>query len=165
MIYIKSVFNINDNTIVSGNSFTVNDFALVGNNDFLVTGFIKGTVYFDSFQITGFGNGTGFVAKITDEATCVERKDPIPSSMRLYQNYPNPFNPATSISFELPNESYTTLKIYDLLGREIMTLVSGKLQAGKYKYQWDANNLSSGVYFYRLQSGNYNETKKLVLLR
>jgi hypothetical protein len=165
LIYVKSVFHVEDNIMVSGNNFTVNDFALVGNEDFLVTGFFNETVYFDSVQKAGIGGGNIFVAKVIYNTTEVERNNPIPSSIELYQNYPNPFNPTTSISFELPIAQYTTLKIFDLVGREIAMLVSEKLLAGKHSYQWSANNLSSGVYFYRLQSGNYNETKKLLLLR
>ena len=165
LIYVKSIFHVNDNIMVSGNNFTVNDFALIGSKDILVTGFINETVYFDSLQVTDPGKGNLFVAKIMDKTTSVGHNDPIPSSMRLYQNYPNPFNPSTFISFELSIEHYTTLKIYDLLGREITTLVSEKLQAGKYRYQWGAKDLPSGVYFYRLQSGYYNETRKLLLVK
>jgi hypothetical protein len=165
LIYAKNIFHVNDNIMVSGNNFTVNDFALIGDKDFLVIGFINETVYFDSLQITAPGIGNLFIAKIMDNTMGVVRKDPIPTSMRLFQNYPNPFNPATSISFELSTEHYTTLKIYDLLGREVTTLVSEKLPAGKYRYQWSAKDLPSGVYFYRLQSCYYNETKKLLLVK
>jgi hypothetical protein len=83
----------------------------------------------------------------------------------LSQNYPNPFNPITTISFDLPSKSFVSLKIFDLLGREVSTIVSQVMSAGSYSKQWDAANMSSGIYFYRLQTSTVTETKKLVLLR
>jgi lysophospholipase L1-like esterase len=82
----------------------------------------------------------------------------------LGQNYPNPFNPATTISFSVPNQSSVSLKVFDTLGREVSTLLSKQLPAGTYSRQWNTAGLSSGVYFYRLQSGEYVETKKMLLL-
>ena len=84
---------------------------------------------------------------------------------RLDQNYPNPFNPNTIISFELRRSDFVTLKVYDILGREIADLINGVKEAGVHQVTFDASNLTSGVYFYRLQSGNFMETKKMVLLR
>jgi photosystem II stability/assembly factor-like uncharacterized protein len=88
-----------------------------------------------------------------------------PTTCELNQNYPNPFNPTTVISFQLPARSYTTLKIYDLIGREVATIVSEELTEGNHTRQWNAERLPSGVYFYRLQTGIFTETKKLILLR
>jgi hypothetical protein len=90
---------------------------------------------------------------------------PIPTAFSLSQNYPNPFNPSTSISFDIPDQSYVTLKIYDLLGREVDNLVNEELNSGSYNIVWNAENLSSGVYFYNLVSGSFSETKKMVLLK
>ncbi len=89
----------------------------------------------------------------------------MPNSFSLYQNYPNPFNPTTTISFALPSQSVVSLKVFDMLGREVSTIVSGELQAGTYTRQWNASAFASGVYFYRLQAGTFNETKKLLLLK
>ncbi len=89
----------------------------------------------------------------------------IPNKYSLSQNYPNPFNPSTTISFSLPSKSFVTLKVYDILGREIVTIVSEEMPAGRYSKQWNAANLSSGIYFYRLQAGSYTETKKMILLK
>jgi hypothetical protein len=89
----------------------------------------------------------------------------IPMNYTLSQNYPNPFNPSTTISFTLPSRSFVAFKIFDLLGREVATIVSEALSAGTYTRRWNADGLSSGVYFYRLQAGTFIETKKLVLLR
>lgn len=88
-----------------------------------------------------------------------------PGKFELRQNYPNPFNPTTTISFTLPSKSFVSLKVFDVLGREISTLVSEEMPAGTYTRQWKAGRLASGVYFYRLQTGSFTETKKLVLLR
>ncbi len=83
----------------------------------------------------------------------------------LDQNYPNPFNPATNISFSLPSKSFVSLKVFDLLGRKVATLVSEEMPAGSYSRTWNATNMSSGIYFYRLNADSFTETKKLVLLR
>jgi hypothetical protein len=83
----------------------------------------------------------------------------------LGQNYPNPFNPMTTISFYLPSRSFVSLKVFDMLGREVATIVSEEMQAGNYSQQWNAVNISSGVYFYRLQAGSFTETKKLIVLK
>ena len=84
---------------------------------------------------------------------------------RLYQNYPNPFNPSTNISFDLPLRSFVTLKIFDLLGKEVASIVSETLSAGSYSRQWNASGLPSGVYFYRLQAGSFTESRKLIVLK
>jgi hypothetical protein len=87
------------------------------------------------------------------------------SSFTLYQNYPNPFNPVTAIKFDLPRISQVTLKIYNILGEELATLVSAFLPSGSYKYEWDASGMASGVYYYRLRTESFVSTRKLLLLR
>jgi hypothetical protein len=89
----------------------------------------------------------------------------LPNSFELKQNYPNPFNPSTRISFGLQVSGFTSLKVYDLMGREVRTLVNESLQPGSYEKTFDVNGLASGVYYYRLQAGSYIATKKLLLLR
>jgi len=89
----------------------------------------------------------------------------LPEGFSLEQNYPNPFNPSTTIEFALPKSALVTLRVYDLLGRQVGELVNEKLAPGNYKTQWDASNFSSGVYFYRLEAGDFVDTKKLLLLR
>ena len=89
----------------------------------------------------------------------------IPSEPFLHQNYPNPFNPKTTIDFNLPKSSEVTLKIFNVLGEEVSTLLSASLFTGSHSVEWDASNLASGVYLYRLQAGNYVETRKMVLMR
>ncbi len=89
----------------------------------------------------------------------------IGNEFALKQNYPNPFNPSTNIEFSITKTAFVTLKIYNQLGQEVTTLVSDKLAAGSYMYEWNASNLASGVYLYRLEAEEFVETKKLVLLR
>jgi hypothetical protein len=89
----------------------------------------------------------------------------LPATFFLSQNYPNPFNPSTIISYELPRVSNVTLRIFNALGQEVALLVNGQKEAGNYQTTWNASNIPSGVYFYRLQAGGYVETKKMVFLR
>ena len=93
------------------------------------------------------------------------QKNLTPDVFVLHQNYPNPFNPTTTIQFDLPKTSVVTLKIFNILGEEVTTLLSASLLSGSYKYEWDASNLASGVYLYRLQAGDYVETRKMVLMK
>jgi len=89
----------------------------------------------------------------------------IPGEFTLYQNYPNPFNPETKIRFDIAKSSYTTLKIYDAMGSEISTLVNENISAGTYEVTWNAQNFTSGVYFYKLINEDFTQTKKMVLIK
>ena len=88
-----------------------------------------------------------------------------PASFQLEQNFPNPFNPATAIRFTLPQQEYVTLKIFDASGREVQTLISGNLAAGTHRIEFEAKNLTSGIYFYRVQTGQIFIQKKMLILR
>ncbi|MBK6506367.1 MAG: T9SS type A sorting domain-containing protein [Ignavibacteria bacterium] len=87
------------------------------------------------------------------------------SDFNLRQNYPNPFNPVTNVEFTILNPGFVLLKIYDAIGKEVATLVNADLKRGNYKYEFDASNLPSGAYFYKLSTQNYSETKKMLLLK
>lgn len=90
----------------------------------------------------------------------------LPTKYCLKQNYPNPFNPTTTIEFQIPNSQFVTLKIYNILGQEISTLVSEKLTAGSYKFNWDASHLGSGIFYCLLEAGNvFKQTKKIILMK
>ena len=89
----------------------------------------------------------------------------IPKEFSLEQNYPNPYNPSTTIEFALPTPGFVTLSIFNTLGEQVATLVSENLTAGSYKYEWDASELTSGIYLYKLQAGEFVETKKMILLK
>ncbi|MFH1195071.1 MAG: M20/M25/M40 family metallo-hydrolase [bacterium] len=113
----------------------------------------------ESFMNFVLANKFNQTTNILDEAELV------PSSMELKQNYPNPFNPTTVISFQLSLLSKVQLKIYDVLGREVATLVDEIKPAGYYDVKFDGSNLTSGVYFYRMQAGGFSDTKKLILMK
>lgn len=89
----------------------------------------------------------------------------VPSSYNLKQNFPNPFNPTTNITFSLPNSGLVTLKVYDMIGKEVATLVNEVKAAGNYIVGFNAANLPSGAYFYRLESNNFADTKKMMLIK
>jgi hypothetical protein len=108
----------------------------------------------------------GGISKATNllvSVTPVSRN--IPESFSLKQNYPNPFNPTTIISYSLPASSDVTLKVYDELGKEMMTLVDAKQNAGIYDVKFDGSGLSSGMYFYTIKAGSFSQTKKLMLVK
>jgi beta-glucanase (GH16 family) len=95
-----------------------------------------------------------------------DRSEHIPDRFALLQNYPNPFNPATNIEYQVPNtgmQNIVSLRVYDLLGREVATLVDEQKPAGTYSQQWNAVNLPSGVYFYRISAGEFHQTKMMIL--
>jgi hypothetical protein len=89
----------------------------------------------------------------------------LPNDLRLYQNYPNPFNPSTVITFDLPSDAWVSLRIYNILGQSVASLVEEFLTAGSYKYTFNAEGLAGGVYFYRLESGKFSAVNKMLLLR
>lgn len=80
-------------------------------------------------------------------------------------NYPNPFNPTTNIRYNIPKESFVTIKVFDVLGKEIVTLINEYKHEGKYEIEFNAVSLTSGIYYYRLQSGDFVQTKKMILLK
>ncbi len=125
-------------------------------------------VYAVSNSVHFAGGDSGMLLKTTDGGG-----DPVglaneltkPIQFSLEQNYPNPFNPYTTISFLITEASFISLKVFNSLGEEIETLIAEELSAGKYKYDWNADELTSGIYFYKLQSKNSIETKKMILLK
>ena len=146
-------------------------------NSWQKIGFVKGTGTSNTPKTYSYSDATGFTGsyvyrlKQIDQdgsfkySQSVEVSISAPEQFALAQNYPNPFNPTTNISFTLPSKGFVSLKVFDMLGREVATIVSEEMSAGSYSKQWNAANISSGIYFYRLQAGSFTETKKLVLLR
>jgi photosystem II stability/assembly factor-like uncharacterized protein len=131
----------------------------------LSAGFLSGEFINEN---TGWVVGTnGTIIKTTSGGSIgiQQISNNVPKEFYLQQNYPNPFNPTTNIEFSLPAKSFVKLKIYDLLGREITTLVSENLSAGKFKYEFNATQFASGVYFYKLETHNFSETRRMVLLK
>jgi hypothetical protein len=115
------------------------------------------------------GNVTVYSANMTqfNATTSVEEKgnNITPTEFMLSQNYPNPFNPSTTIQYSIPKVSNVVVKVYDVLGNEVATLVDEYKEAGRYEVNFDASKLSSGIYFYKLQAGNFVETKKMILMK
>ena len=112
-------------------------------------------------------NEVGVVSEINE---AIDNVESIPNNYKLFQNYPNPFNPATSIKYSIPinvkrETKNVKLIVYDILGREVATLVNQQQKPGNYEVTWGASNQPSGVYFYKLNAGNFIETKKMILLR
>ncbi|MGD1046445.1 MAG: glycoside hydrolase family 3 N-terminal domain-containing protein [Bacteroidota bacterium] len=102
---------------------------------------------------------------ISSSTAIKEDKNMIPLVSKLDQNHPNPFNPTTVITYQLLTHGYTTLKVYDVLGREVATLVDGERSPGAHTVSWDASHLSSAVFLYRLKIGNFNDVKKMILIK
>jgi len=123
--------------------------------------------------VAGSSSGSGFIVSSGFwqmpgilVATSVEQTDPeVPGEFSLEQNYPNPFNPATVIQFSLPQTAEVQLKVYDMLGREVATLINEQKSAGSYQVNFDAASLSSGVYFYRIVAGNFVETRSMTFVK
>jgi photosystem II stability/assembly factor-like uncharacterized protein len=122
-------------------------------------------------EIEEDGNGKIFLGTYNeglfevDILTSVQETPFIASSYKLDQNYPNPFNPITKIKFSIPKSDFVKIRVYDVLGKEIQTLLNEYKTTGSYDIEFDASSLPSGVYFYRMISGSYSETKKMLLLR
>ena len=83
----------------------------------------------------------------------------------LNQNYPNPFNPVTNLEFRIPESGFVSLKVFDILGNEVVTLINENMLPGSYKTEFDGSNFASGMYFYKLESGNFQETKRMILIK
>lgn len=113
---------------------------------------LKGLSIFDTIRVHGLTVG-------------VENTPNIPLNFSLFQNYPNPFNPSTKINYSLAGLSKVSLKVYDILGREVVTLVSEEKSAGRYEVNFNASSLASGVYFYQLKAGDFVQSKKMILVK
>ena len=95
----------------------------------------------------------------------VEVEVSLPLEYSLEQNFPNPFNPTTTIRYAIPEDNFVSIKLYDVLGNEVITLVNEQQQAGRYEMLFNASSIASGVYYYQITSGNFNQTRKLVLMK
>jgi hypothetical protein len=116
-------------------------------------------------QTTFGGMEDGYLSRIVTNPTPVEERYAELDEFRLFQNYPNPFNPSTTIRYELPRREFVILKIFDLLGREVATLVNEQKQPGSYDVRWSGVGVPSGAYFYRLQAGEYVEIRAMLMVR
>ncbi|MDZ7370519.1 MAG: T9SS type A sorting domain-containing protein [candidate division KSB1 bacterium] len=145
-------------------------FSVFGNGGAALTGSrrLQGTL---GQPIVGRGSGevhavaSGFWPQTGAVLSALSSLGDVPQAFRLDQNFPNPFNQSTTIVFAMPKAGLVSLRVYDLLGREAATLVNSFLDAGEYKLVWEAPLLPSGVYLYRLESGDCVQVRKLVLLK
>ena len=149
----------NDSIWIAPDNWIVKDVIPANNIDLSFLGFPPFTI-------------PGLWTELTDEIVSVESDESAPGKFVLEQNYPNPFNPSTKIRYTIPSVtlsevegSFVTLKVYDILGNEIATLVNEEKPAGKYEVEFNASGFSSGIYFFKLSAGNFVKTKKMVLMK
>ena len=149
-------FNSVDSLILPGDSLEIMvTFTPVDTSILLDTLCIDNNDHLLEIYLSGRGD---IAAGINDELI-------IPKEYALYPAYPNPFNPTTTIKFDLPKQSFVTLKVYTILGEEVHTLISEEMVAGRYKYIWNGNNLASGIYLYSLQASDFYNVRKVILLK
>ncbi|MDZ7625551.1 MAG: LamG-like jellyroll fold domain-containing protein [Ignavibacteriaceae bacterium] len=141
-------------------SLTGNETGLIG-----YWKFDEGTGSTTADKTTNGNDGTISGALWVPGVTDVKDENNFPESFSISQNYPNPFNPSTTIRYSIPNGSVVTIKVYDVLGTEVATLVNEDKSAGSYEVDFNASQLSSGIYFYKLQAGSFVETKKMILIK
>ena len=123
----------------------------------------KGTHEFKAQFLKGGYNLNYFM--FNQKTTDVSSKKDNKYSFKLDQNYPDPFNPSTIIRYQIPKQSFVQIKIYDVLGKEVRSLVNQDKNAGEYEVKFDGSNLSSGIYFYRITAGDFVATKKMILTK
>lgn len=109
-------------------------------------------------DLGAYENSNGILVSINEEPFSVDK-------FELFQNYPNPFNPSTKIKYSLPEDSYVELKLFDVLGREVAMIVNNEQDQGFYEVEFNASQLASGVYLYKIQAGKYIKTRKMILMK
>jgi carboxypeptidase T len=146
--WIREVIDIS--SIAGGSTSLKIRFSMISNGSVTADG-----IYIDDIKLTGYNvTPTGIV-----------NNNEIPAQYSLSQNYPNPFNPNTVINYQIKNQENVSIKIYDMLGKVVMTLVNENQSAGNYSVSFDGSRLSSGLYYYKLQSGEFSDTKKMLLVK
>jgi hypothetical protein len=159
--WVQQAIGVNPTSNTYGTSLDVDS---IGNS--YITGFFDGTSAFGSLVLSASGIFDIFVAKISNTSLSVgPHWNSITGGFHLFQNFPNPFNPLTVIQYQVPTYGKVILKIYNILGQEVGALVDNFQEAGYKSVTFNAKDLPSGLYFYRLQTGNFTDTKKLILLK
>jgi hypothetical protein len=144
-------------------SLFTNGAAVSNNPDFIVSSNL-GQLFIGLSLNPDFIVGSGFFYSATFVLS-VEEEEGLPSEFKLEQNYPNPFNPATIIKFSVREREHVVIKIYDITGSEVATLLNQQMDAGNYSLTFDASSLASGVYIYRMNAGSFVSTKKMMFLK
>jgi len=131
-----------------------------------VSGFEKVNIdLFGNVIVTGASDGDYITIKYSQTISIQQLSTELPEQFSLYQNYPNPFNPTTKIKFDIEKAGIIKLKVFDILGKEIATLVNESLNSGSYETEFDGSNIMSGVYFYKLETDNFSEVKRMILTK
>jgi hypothetical protein len=180
-----NIFNTNNNSILSMVSSGVNVIASSNNNIYVSTnngdiwtlkneglsgtGYIYSLLISNGYVYAGTYGSSVWRRPLSEVIGIKNLSTEVPDKYFLFQNYPNPFNPSTNIKFQINKSGYVMLKVFNILGKEVSTLINEKLQPGTYEVPFSINQLSSnysnGIYFYRLQSGDFVQTKKMILLK
>jgi hypothetical protein len=126
---------------------------------------IRMKIKWDYWNFSNFSYPQRLIEDFEGGLTGIQNQNQMAKEFSLSQNYPNPFNPKTKIAFTIPQRSHVSLKVYDIAGREVMALVDGEMGKGSYEADVDASHLASGTYFYRLEAGNFSETKKMTVIK
>ena len=142
---------------VAANTTQYTDVGLTQNTEYCYRVYAKNCIGLSPFSNT--------VCETTTFIGIVQNGNEIPKVFNLYQNYPNPFNPATNIKFDIPKSSFVKLVIYDITGKQVAELVNSQLSAGSYSAEWNATSFASGIYFYRIDAGDYVQQMKMVLVK
>ncbi|HZW39267.1 MAG TPA: T9SS type A sorting domain-containing protein [Ignavibacteriaceae bacterium] len=165
----KTLMIICISTLLVNAQYKIDRFAFTsgGNTSTSSTNIIKSSV---GLIVTGKSTSASNIVNIgfwyiAQTLTGVKDENTIPFTFNLYQNYPNPFNPSTTIKYDLPQESNVILKVYNLLGQTVATIVNTNQKAGTYEYKWDASRFSSGFYIYRIETNKNILTKKMLFLK
>jgi photosystem II stability/assembly factor-like uncharacterized protein len=119
----------------------------------------------ENYLAIGTHGRSMYMVDLSQVVNNVQNQSTIAENFKLYQNYPNPFNPTTKLSFVIGHSSFVTLKVYDVLGKQVATLVNEEKSSGKYSVNFNANNLASGIYFYKIDAGNFTKTMKMILMK
>ena len=182
-----TIYNLNSSNYVysvshpSSNTISINIALIIGKGTEIGdTSIDIATIYFTKIKPDGeiniqptmmqfFSPGSATLWSVgtwNDEIlTSVNQSEKSPAKFELKQNYPNPFNPSTTIKYQIPKAGMVSIKVYNILGQEVSTLVNGMKNSGSYEVNFNANNLASGTYIYRLQAGSFVQTKKMLLLK
>ncbi len=168
MLSLMLLLVILNNQVVYSQSVQWSTFSSGGNVSTVSTTQLVSTIgqqFVGSTQNANTAIESGFLVHGAFGPTNINEGKQLPQKYSLFQNYPNPFNPSTTVHFELPKESYVTLKVYNMLGQEVLTVLDNEFEAGRYNVKIDGANISSGLYFYRLVAADFIQTKKMMLVK
>jgi len=157
-----------DRSTNGGSNWTVRDSVAANTTQYTDGGLTQNTQYcyrVYAKNCVGISANSNQVCSTTTFTGIVKHENEIPKVFNLYQNYPNPFNPSTNIKFDIPKSSYVKLAIYDVIGKQVYELVNSQLAAGSYSVDWNTFSFASGVYFYRIEAGDYVQQMKMVLVK